>query len=125
MARRTGLIDTAVGEPLLRTDGLTVKFGGLTALDGVSFEIRRGEILGLIGPNGAGKTTCFNAITGVYKPASGSVHFDGQPLAKTKRNEITRMGIARTFQNVRLFGEMTALENVVVGNDARHTTSVP
>ncbi|PKV99127.1 ABC-type branched-subunit amino acid transport system ATPase component [Nocardia fluminea] len=118
-------IDTAVGEPLLRTDGLTVKFGGLTALDGVSFEIRRGEILGLIGPNGAGKTTCFNAITGVYKPASGSVHFDGQPLAKTKRNEITRMGIARTFQNVRLFGEMTALENVVVGTDARHTTSVP
>lgn len=118
-------IETAVGEPLLRTDGLTVKFGGLTALDGVSFEIRRGEILGLIGPNGAGKTTCFNAITGVYKPASGSVHFDGQPLAKTKRNEITRMGIARTFQNVRLFGEMTALENVVVGTDARHTTSVP
>ncbi|MFD4356470.1 ATP-binding cassette domain-containing protein [Nocardia sp. NPDC058518] len=118
-------IETAVGEPLLRTDGLTVKFGGLTALDGVSFEIRRGEILGLIGPNGAGKTTCFNAITGVYKPASGSVHFDGRPLAKTKRNEITRLGIARTFQNVRLFGEMTALENVVVGTDARHTTSVP
>lgn len=118
-------IDTAVGAPLLRTDGLTVKFGGLTALDGVSFEIRRGEILGLIGPNGAGKTTCFNAITGVYKPAGGSVHFDGQPLAKTKRNEITRMGIARTFQNVRLFGEMTALENVVVGTDARHKTSVP
>lgn len=118
-------IDTAVGEPLLRTDGLTVKFGGLTALDGVSFEIRRGEILGLIGPNGAGKTTCFNAITGVYKPTSGSVHFDGRPLAKTKRNEITRLGIARTFQNVRLFGEMTALENVVVGTDARHTTSVP
>ena len=80
-------IETAVGEPLLRTDGLTVKFGGLTALDGVSFEIRRGEILGLIGPNGAGKTTCFNAITGVYKPASGSVHFDGQPLAKTKRKD--------------------------------------
>lgn len=118
-------IETAVGEPLLRTDGLTVKFGGLTALDGVSFEIRRGEILGLIGPNGAGKTTCFNAITGVYKPAAGSVHFDGKPLAKTKRNEITRLGIARTFQNVRLFGEMTALENVVVGTDARHTTSVP
>ncbi len=118
-------IETAVGEPLLRTDGLTVKFGGLTALDGVSFEIRRGEILGLIGPNGAGKTTCFNAITGVYKPAAGSVHFDGRPLAKTKRNEITRLGIARTFQNVRLFGEMTALENVVVGTDARHTTSVP
>ncbi|AXK85526.1 amino acid/amide ABC transporter ATP-binding protein 1, HAAT family /amino acid/amide ABC transporter ATP-binding protein 2, HAAT family [Nocardia farcinica] len=118
-------IETAVGEPLLRTDGLTVKFGGLTALDDVSFEIRRGEILGLIGPNGAGKTTCFNAITGVYRPAAGLVHFDGKPLTKTKRNAITRLGIARTFQNVRLFGEMTALENVVVGTDARHKTSVP
>ncbi|MBF6168342.1 ATP-binding cassette domain-containing protein [Streptomyces gardneri] len=118
-------IETAVGEPLLRTDGLTVKFGGLTALDQVSFEIRRGEILGLIGPNGAGKTTCFNAITGIYQPASGLVYFDGKPLTKTKRNAITRLGIARTFQNVRLFGEMTALENVVVGTDARHKTSVP
>lgn len=118
-------IETAVGAPLLRTDELTVRFGGLTALDKVSFDIRRGEILGLIGPNGAGKTTCFNAITGVYKPASGLVYFDGKPLTKTKRNEITRLGIARTFQNVRLFGEMTALENVVVGTDARHKTSVP
>lgn len=117
--------ETAVGEPLLRTDGLTVRFGGLTALDDVSFEIRRGEILGLIGPNGAGKTTCFNAITGVYTPSAGQVFFDGQPLKKTKRNAITRLGIARTFQNVRLFGEMTALENVVVGTDARHKTSVP
>ncbi len=118
-------IETEVGAPLLKTEGLTVKFGGLTALDSVSFEIRRGEILGLIGPNGAGKTTCFNAITGVYKPASGLVYFDGKPLTKTKRNAITRLGIARTFQNVRLFGEMTALENVVVGTDARHKTSVP
>lgn len=117
--------ETAVGEPLLRTEGLTVRFGGLTALDDVSFEIRRGEILGLIGPNGAGKTTCFNAITGVYTPSAGRVFFDGNPLTKTKRNAITRLGIARTFQNVRLFGEMTALENVVVGTDARHKTSVP
>ncbi|MEV6429808.1 ABC transporter ATP-binding protein [Nocardia sp. NPDC051463] len=118
-------IETPVGEALLRTDGLTVKFGGLTALDNVSFEIRRGEILGLIGPNGAGKTTCFNAITGVYRPSSGVVYFDGKPLTKTKRNAITRLGIARTFQNIRLFAEMTALENVVVGTDARHKTSVP
>ncbi|QLY33755.1 ABC transporter ATP-binding protein [Nocardia huaxiensis] len=118
-------IETAVGEPLLRTDGLTVKFGGLTALDDVTFEIRRGEILGLIGPNGAGKTTCFNAITGVYRPAAGTVYFDGKPLTTFKRNQITRLGIARTFQNIRLFGEMTALENVVVGTDARHKTSVP
>lgn len=118
-------IQTAVGEALMRTDELTVKFGGLVALDSVSFEIRRGEILGLIGPNGAGKTTCFNAITGVYRPSSGTVYFDGKPLTKTKRNAITRLGIARTFQNIRLFNEMTALENVAVGTDARHRTSVP
>ena len=118
-------IVVAEGEPLLRTTNLTVRFGGLTALDSVSFDIKRGEILGLIGPNGAGKTTCFNAITGVYKPSDGTVSFDGQPLAKTKRNEITRLGIARTFQNIRLFNEMTALENVAVGTDARHKTSVP
>ena len=102
-----------------------MKFGGLTAVDSVSFEIRRGEILGLIGPNGAGKTTCFNAITGVYRPTSGTVTFDGEPLRRLKRHQITRLGIARTFQNIRLWGEMTALENVVVGTDARHRTSVP
>ncbi len=124
------------GQTLLRAEGLTVAFGGLVALDDVDFEIRRGEILGLIGPNGAGKTTCFNAITGVYPPTSGTVWFDGHPLTAEptrrfgrrrvpKRHEITRLGIARTFQNIRLFGEMTALENVVVGTDARHRTSVP
>jgi len=113
------------GQTLLQTTDLTVKFGGLTALDSVSFAITRGEILGLIGPNGAGKTTCFNAITGVYRPTSGSVVFDGEPLGRLKRHRITRLGIARTFQNIRLWGEMTALENVVVGTDARHRTSVP
>jgi branched-chain amino acid transport system ATP-binding protein len=113
------------GEVLLQTNDLTVQFGGLTALDAVSFNIKRGEILGLIGPNGAGKTTCFNAITGVYRPSSGSVTFDGSPIGRIKRHQITRLGIARTFQNIRLFGEMTALENVMVGTDARHHTSVP
>jgi branched-chain amino acid transport system ATP-binding protein len=117
-------IQVAEGEILLQTKELTVKFGGLTALDSVTFDIRRGEILGMIGPNGAGKTTCFNAITGVYRPSSGSVIFDGAPLGRVKRYKITRKGIARTFQNIRLFGEMTALENVVVGTDARHKTSV-
>ena len=112
------------GEVLLKVEGLTVEFGGLAALDDVSFEIRRGEILGLIGPNGAGKTTCFNAITGVYKPTRGLVTFDNAPLGKLKQHKITRRGIARTFQNVRLWGEMTALENVCVGTDARHKTSV-
>jgi branched-chain amino acid transport system ATP-binding protein len=118
-------VKAAEGETLLQTTDLTVKFGGLTALDSVTFDIKRGEILGLIGPNGAGKTTCFNAITGVYRPTSGSVLFDGAPLGKIKRHQITRRGIARTFQNIRLWGEMTALENVVVGTDARHKTSVP
>jgi branched-chain amino acid transport system ATP-binding protein len=118
-------VKVAEGETLLQTQDLTVKFGGLTALDSVTFGIKRGEILGLIGPNGAGKTTCFNAITGVYRPSSGSVTFDGAPLGRIKRHQITRRGIARTFQNIRLWGEMTALENVVVGTDARHKTSVP
>ena len=114
-----------MSEDLLQTRDLSVKFGGLTALDSVSFSIKRGEILGLIGPNGAGKTTCFNAITGVYRPSAGTVIFDGEPLGRIKRHRITQRGIARTFQNIRLWGEMTALENVVVGADARHKTSVP
>ena len=118
-------VHAAEGETLLRTKDLTVRFGGLVALDKVTFDIKRGEILGLIGPNGAGKTTCFNAITGVYRPSSGSVEFDGAPLGRIKRYQITRRGIARTFQNIRLWGEMSALENVVVGTDARHKTSVP
>ncbi|MDQ0381874.1 ABC transporter ATP-binding protein [Amycolatopsis thermophila] len=117
-------IQVEVGQTLLELRDVTLKFGGLTALDSVSFGIRRGEILGLIGPNGAGKTTCFNAMTGVYRPTSGQVLLEDKPLGKASRHEITRRGIARTFQNIRLFGEMTALENVVVGTDARHRTSV-
>ncbi|MGC7102048.1 ABC transporter ATP-binding protein [Amycolatopsis lurida] len=113
-----------VGETLLELRELTVRFGGLVALDGVSFNIKRGEILGLIGPNGAGKTTCFNAMTGVYRPTSGQVLLEDRPLGKVSKHGITQLGIARTFQNIRLFGEMTALENVVVGTDARHRTSV-
>lgn len=118
-------IDAEVGAPLLQMEAVTMQFGGLTALDAVTFDIRRGEILGLIGPNGAGKTTCFNTMTGVYRPTSGQVIFDGRPIGKIKRNEITRLGIARTFQNIRLFSDMTALENVIVGTDAQHRTSVP
>ncbi len=118
-------IRAKVGEPLVQLEAVTVRFGGLTAMNEVTFDILRGEILGLIGPNGAGKTTCFNAMTGVYRPTSGRVVFDGSPLGNIKRNEITRLGIARTFQNIRLFSDMTALENVIVGTDARHKTSVP
>jgi branched-chain amino acid transport system ATP-binding protein len=118
-------IAVEVGENIVEVRNLTVKFGGLLALDDVSFDIRRGEILGLIGPNGAGKTTCFNAMTGVYRPTSGDVLLEGQSIKGQKQHKITRLGLARTFQNIRLFGEMTALENVVVGLDARHRTSVP
>ncbi|HYH26228.1 MAG TPA: ABC transporter ATP-binding protein [Blastococcus sp.] len=112
------------GTALLEVDDVSIQFGGLKALDGVSFEVREGEILGLIGPNGAGKTTCFNVMTGVYQPTSGQVRFAGQPLGRRKRFAITRLGIARTFQNIRLFGNMTALENVLVGADAHHRTGV-
>jgi branched-chain amino acid transport system ATP-binding protein len=111
-------------EPLLEVDNVTLRFGGLVALDGVAFTLYKGEILGLIGPNGAGKTTAFNAMTGVYKPTLGQIRFAGKKISGRKRHEITRLGIARTFQNIRLFPEMTALENVLVGADARHKTSV-
>jgi branched-chain amino acid transport system ATP-binding protein len=117
-------IKAAVGETLLELREVTQRFGGLVALDSVSFDIKRGEILGLIGPNGAGKTTCFNVMTGVYRPTSGEVLLEGTTVGRSSRHQITRRGIARTFQNIRLFGEMTALENVVVGVDARHKTSV-
>ena len=110
--------DTDTRRALLEVDDVTIRFGGVSALDAVSFDIREGEILGLIGPNGAGKTTCFNMMTGVYQATSGQIRFDGRPLAKMKRFQITKLGIARTFQNIRLFKSMTALENVLVGVDA-------
>ncbi len=112
------------GDALLEVDRVTLRFGGVVALNDVSFSLRKGEIFGLIGPNGAGKTTCFNAMTGVYRPTSGSIRFNGESIVGKKKHEITRGGIARTFQNVRLFPEMTALENVMVGADAHHKTSV-
>lgn len=113
-----------MSEVLLDFNDVTMQFGGVTALSNVSLTITRGEILGLIGPNGAGKTTCFNVITGVYSPTSGSVTFEGTDLTRLKRHEITKTGIARTFQNIRLFSQMTALENVMVGADARKKSSV-
>jgi len=110
--------ETAVAEDtLLDLDHITIKFGGVVALDDVSLTIKRGEIVGLIGPNGAGKTTCFNVVTGVYPPTSGTVTFDGTPLRKRKRYQITKLGLARTFQNIRLFPSMTAMDNVMVGAD--------
>jgi branched-chain amino acid transport system ATP-binding protein len=113
-----------MSDVLLDFNNVTMQFGGVTALSEVSLQIKQGEILGLIGPNGAGKTTCFNVMTGVYSPTLGSVSFEGKNLAKLKRFEITKVGIARTFQNIRLFSQMTALENVMVGADARKKASV-
>jgi branched-chain amino acid transport system ATP-binding protein len=113
-----------MAEALLELSNLTMRFGGVTALDTVSLHVDRGEIFGLIGPNGAGKTTVFNVVTGVFQPTNGEVTFNGKDLAGLSRNAITRLGIARTFQNIRLFREMTALENVMVGADAHHRTSV-
>ena len=115
----------ATAPALLALDHVTMEFGGVTALSDVSFDIRAGEILGLIGPNGAGKTTVFNVVTGVFSPTKGDIRFEGQSLVGKKRFQITRTGIARTFQNIRLFPDMSALENVMVGGDARHLTSVP
>ncbi|MGC4749336.1 ABC transporter ATP-binding protein [Micromonospora sp. DT201] len=110
---------------LLEVDDVTLRFGGVVALDKINFQIYQGEILGLIGPNGAGKTTSFNVMTGVYKPTSGAVRFRGQKVTGRKPHQISQLGISRTFQNIRLFPEMTALENVMVGTDSRHKTSVP
>ena len=112
------------GARVLEVDAVTLKFGGLTALENVTFHIDEGEILGLIGPNGAGKTTCFNAVTGVYRVTSGDIRFNGDSLNGMKRHKITRKGVARTFQNIRLFKTMTALENVLVGADAQHSTGL-
>ncbi len=113
------------GAPLLELAGVTMRFGGVTALSSVDLAIGEGEILALIGPNGAGKTTVFNVITGVFSPTSGQVRFHGQSILGHKRYQIAKNGIARTFQNIRLFPDMTALENVMVGADARSKTSVP
>ena len=106
-----------MSKTILKLENLTMKFGGVTALNEVNLEVKEGEILALIGPNGAGKTTVFNVITGVYQATSGSIVFDGHNLAGRKRFHITGLGVARTFQNIRLFGDMTTLENVITATD--------
>ena len=106
-----------MSESILKLQNVTMKFGGVVALNDVSFEIKKQEILGLIGPNGAGKTTVFNVITGVYQVTEGDITFEGKSVKGRKRYKITRGGIARTFQNIRLWGDMTALENVITATD--------
>jgi branched-chain amino acid transport system ATP-binding protein len=105
--------------PLLQLRNVTRRFGGVVALDDVSFDVAQGEIAGLIGPNGAGKTTAFNVITRLYAPDSGEIVFDGDSLLQTAPYKVVRRGIARTFQNVELFPSMTVLENVLVGAHTR------
>ena len=107
-----------MSDTILKVAGVSKRFGGLQALSDVGIEIKRGQVYGLIGPNGAGKTTFFNVLTGLYTPDSGSFELAGKPYQPTAVHEVARAGIARTFQNIRLFAEMTALENVMVG---RHT----
>lgn len=102
---------------ILELRDVTIKFGGVTALNTVNFHVNQGEICALIGPNGAGKTTVFNVVTGVYPVTSGEIIFQGKNLAKLKPFKVTKSGIARTFQNVRLFGDMTTLENVLTASD--------
>ncbi|RKS84235.1 branched-chain amino acid transport system ATP-binding protein [Motilibacter peucedani] len=107
---------------LLELRDVTMRFGGLTAVNELDLHVDEGEIFALIGPNGAGKTTAFNVTTGVYTATSGTLTFMGEQLPSGAPHLVTRRGIARTFQNIRLFGNMTALENVMVGADARHKT---
>ena len=105
--------------PLLEVRDVVRRFGGIVALDRVSFEVEGGEIVGLIGPNGAGKTTAFNVITRLYRPDSGELNFEGETLLSTPPHGVVRRGIARTFQNLELFKTMTVRENVLVGTHSR------
>ena len=109
----------STAELVLNVAGISKRFGGLQALTDISMRIERGQVYGLIGPNGAGKTTFFNVITGLYTPDSGSFELAGQPYEPTEVHLVAQAGIARTFQNIRLFAEMTALENVMVGRHVR------
>ncbi|MFS2023519.1 ABC transporter ATP-binding protein [Massilia sp. GER05] len=104
---------------LLNISGVNKRFGGLQALTDVGIKIMKGQIYGLIGPNGAGKTTFFNVITGLYQPDTGTFQLDGKPYSPSAPHAVAKAGIARTFQNIRLFGEMSALENVMVGRHVR------
>jgi ABC-type branched-subunit amino acid transport system ATPase component len=117
-------MSTATTTPsLLQLDKVTIRFGGLTAVNAVDFVVNDGELCGLIGPNGAGKTTVFNLITGVYQPTDGAVRFAGRSLAGKRVNEIVELGIARTFQNIRLFGSLSVFDNVRVACNLHRETN--
>ncbi|WP_420473610.1 ABC transporter ATP-binding protein [Noviherbaspirillum sp. ST9] len=107
-------------KPLLKVDGVSVRFGGILALDGVSFSVAPGQICGLIGPNGAGKSTLFNCLSRIYECGGGSIAFEGQPLSRLPRHRMAALGIGRTFQNLALFRTMTVTENILVGCHSRY-----
>ena len=109
---------------LLSVESLTMRFGGLTALDDVSFDVGRGTIFSMIGPNGSGKSTAFNCISGIYRPTSGSIHFEGEPISGMRPHRIARRGVARTFQNIELFGNESTIDNLMLGRHRHMTTGV-
>lgn len=121
----TATLPIANGNPLLEAKGLTRRFGGLVAVNNVSFAVQKDEIFGLIGPNGAGKTTLFNLITGLITPSSGQLRFRGENISKLRPYQIAHKGISRTFQNIRLFGDLSALENVMIARHIHSRTGNP
>ena len=112
-----------MSENVLHLDHLTMRFGGVVAVNDLSMDINRGEIVALIGPNGAGKTTAFNMVTGVYQPTEGKVLLEGQDVTGRRPDEITKLGVARTFQNIRLFSSMTVFDNVLTAKHLRRTSN--
>ncbi len=108
-------VDLPAGVPLLEVDGLELRFGGTRAIDGVSFDVQPGELFAIIGPNGAGKTSIFNCISGVYRPQAGSIRFLGGDLIGERPDRIAKQGVARTFQNIELFDNLTVVENLMLG----------
>src|SRR5256714_10475958 len=110
-------------DSLLVARSVTIRFGGLTAVSDFNLDVKLHELIGLIGPNGAGKTTVFNILTGVYKPSDGAIEISGVPTADLKPYEITALGVARTFQNIRLFKELTVLDNVKIGGHIHYKYS--
>jgi branched-chain amino acid transport system ATP-binding protein len=110
---------SGLADRVLRVSDLKVHFGGVKAVDGLSFSVKRGEIVSMIGPNGAGKTSAFNCITGFYKPTAGRVAFNGRDITGLRPSRITKLGMGRTFQNLRLFGDLTVVDNVRTGEHTR------
>ena len=104
---------------ILKLTNISIIFGGLVAIDNLNLDVKENEIVALIGPNGAGKTTCFNLITGIYKPTTGTIALNRQSIVGKRPDEITRLGIARTFQNIRLFSDLTVFENVLIADHLR------